>query len=180
MSDTIDFASNAWIPALPGARGRRPGPLAVGYDPGMDNYRWLVYAALGAVSAAAIAPLGKRGVERLDPNVVTAVRSVVQALAVIVLVTIISGWGSLKEFDAKAFGFAALTGIAGAASWVFMFMALAAPGGDASRVMPIDKLSMPLAVVLAVAFLGERPSGVNWAGIGLMSVGAVMAAWPRS
>jgi transporter family protein len=146
----------------------------------MEHYRWIVYAALGAVAAASIAPLGKKGVEHLDPTVVTGVRSVAQALAVVLLVTLLGGWGALRQFDARAVGYAALTGLAGAASWVFMFLALGSPGGDASRVMPVDKMSMPLGVILAVAFLGERPTGTNWAGIALMSVGAVLAAWPRS
>jgi len=145
----------------------------------MDNHRWLLYAALGALAAASIAPLGKKGVEHLDPSVVTAVRSVVQALVVILVVTVLGLWRDLRNFDAKAIGYATLTGIAGAASWIFMFKALASPGGDASRVMPIDKMSMPIAVILAVIFLGDRPSAMNWAGIALMTAGAVMAAWPR-
>jgi transporter family protein len=57
-----------------------------------------------------------------------------------------------------------------------MFRALASPGGDVSRVSPIDKLSMPLSILLAVLFLHERPSAVNWAGIALMVVGAYLVA----
>ncbi len=145
----------------------------------MEDYRWLLYAALGAIAAASIAPLGKKGVESLDSNVVTAIRSIVQALAVIAVVSAMGLWGNLKQFNAKAYGYAAVTGLAGAASWLFMFKALASAGGDASRVMPIDKMSMPLAVILAVMFLKERPTLTNWGGIALMAAGAVLAAWPR-
>ena len=57
-----------------------------------------------------------------------------------------------------------------------MFKALASKGGEVSKVSPIDKLSMPLSILLAVLLLHERPSGVNWAGIGMMVVGAYLVA----
>lgn len=60
-----------------------------------------------------------------------------------------------------------------------MFKALASPGGDVSRVGPIDKLSMTLSIALAVFFLHERPSGVSWAGVGLMVAGAYLVAMRR-
>jgi transporter family protein len=142
----------------------------------MGQYQWFIYALLGAAAAAAISPLGKAGVKDLDSNVVTAVRSVFQALVVVIVVTVLGLWGNLKHFNGKAIGYAALTGLAGGASWLCMFKALASPGGDVSKVGPIDKLSMPLSILLAVLFLSERPSGINWTGIGLMVVGAYLVA----
>jgi transporter family protein len=142
----------------------------------MGNYQWLVYAVLGAVAAAVIAPLAKKGTEGLDSNVVTAVRSVAQALVVLIVVTAMGLWGNLKQFNGRAFGFAGLAGLAGGLSWLLMFRALASPGGEVSRVGPIDKLSMPLSVCLAVMFLGERPTLTNWIGVGLMGVGAYLVA----
>jgi transporter family protein len=144
--------------------------------PGMGQHQWLIYAVLGAVAAAVIAPLGKRGTEGLDSNVVTAVRSVFQALVVVLVVTVMGLWGNLRQFQPRSFGFAALAGLAGGVSWLFMFKALASPGGAVSKVGPIDKLSMPLSILLAVLFLHERPSGVNWAGIGMMVAGAYLVA----
>jgi transporter family protein len=86
-------------------------------------------------------------------------------------------WGNLKHFQPRSFGFAAIAGLAGGLSWLFMFKAIAVAGDQAvSRVAPIDKLSMPLSILLAVLLLNERPSGLNWAGIGLMAVGAYMVA----
>ena len=142
----------------------------------MAQYQWLIYALLGAVAAAIIAPLGKKGTEGLDSNVVTAVRSVFQALVVVIVVTVMGLWSNLKHFQPRSFGFAAIAGLAGGLSWLFMFKALASPGGEVSKVAPIDKLSMPLSIVLAVLILQERPSGLNWAGIALMAVGAYMVA----
>jgi transporter family protein len=146
------------------------------YNSRMGQYQWFLYAALGAVAAAVIAPLGKKGTEGLDSNVVTAVRSVFQALVVVLVVTVMGLWGNLRQFHPRAFGFAAVAGLAGGLSWLFMFKALASPGGAVSKVSPIDKLSMPLSILLAVLVLHERPSGVNWVGIGMMVVGAYFVA----
>lgn len=142
----------------------------------MAQHQWLIYAALGAIAAAVIAPLGKKGTEGLDSNVVTAVRSVFQALVVVLVVTAMGLWGNLRHFQPRSFGFAALAGLAGGLSWLFMFKALASPGGAVSRVAPIDKLSMPLSILLAVLVLNERPTAVNWTGIAMMAVGAYLVA----
>jgi transporter family protein len=142
----------------------------------MDNYRWFYWALGGAVAAALIAPFGKKGTEGLDSNVVTAVRSVVQAMVVCGVVTFLGSWSNLKEFTSRAFGMAALAGLAGGISWLCMFKALASAGGDVSRVSPIDKLSMPLSVIIAVIVLQERPSLVNWFGVGVMGLGAYLVA----
>ena len=147
------------------------------YNALMAQYQWLIYALLGAVAAAIIAPLGKMGTEKLDSSVVTAVRSVFQALVVILAVTVMGLWGNLKQFQAKSFGYAAIAGLAGGLSWLFMFKAIAMAGSDGvSKVAPIDKLSMPLSVVIAVVVLREHLSAGNWTGVALMAVGAYMVA----
>lgn len=144
----------------------------------MEQYKWFIYAALGAVAAAAIAPLGKKGTEGLDSNVVTAVRSLFQAFFVCAVVSFLGLWSNLKQFQPKSFGVAALAGLAGGISWLCMFKALDLAGktNAVSKVAPIDKLSMPLSVILAVIFLHERPSAINWTGVGLMAVGAYLVA----
>ena len=68
-----------------------------------------------------------------------------------------------------------LSGLATGASWLCYFRALKL--GDAARVAPLDKLSVVLVAVISVVFLGERLSGANWAGVGLIAAGAVLVAW---
>lgn len=143
----------------------------------MDQYRWLVYAALSALCASAVGVFGKLGVTKVDSTVATAVRSVVMTLFLVGVVSAMGLWSRVREIgSAKPWAMIVLSGVAGAASWLFYFKALASPGGELSKVAPIDKMSMPLGIVLAVMILGERPTGTNWAGIGLIVVGAYLAA----
>jgi transporter family protein len=114
----------------------------------------------------------------VDSNLATAIRSVAQMLFVVAVCTVMGLWSKLPSLDGKAWTMTALAGIAGGASWLFYFAALQA--GEASQVAPIDKMSVPLAVVLAMVFLGERPTGWNWLGVILIAVGAYLAALPSS
>lgn len=138
--------------------------------------QWLIYALLSAAAAALVGIFGKLGMKEVDSNLATAVRSVVMTLFLMAVCTSLGVWNRLPTISGKALGMIVLSGLAGATSWLFYFRAIQA--GTVSQVAPIDKLSMPLAVVLAVLVLGERPSGVNWLGIGLIVVGAYLAAWP--
>ena len=140
----------------------------------MDH--WLVYALLSAVAAALIPIFGKIGMGEMDSSLATAIRSVVMALLCVGFVTIRGLWSKLGQVHGKAMLTIVLTGAAGAASWLFYFRAIQL--GKASQVQPIDKLSVPLAAVLAFLILGERPSGANWFGIALIAVGAYLAALP--
>lgn len=135
-----------------------------------------MYALLGAVAASLISVLGKKGMEGVDSNTATGVRSVVQALFVLVAITFLRQWPGLRTIHTKAMGLIFLTGICGGLSWLFMFKALSM--APVSKVGPIDKLSMPMGIVLAVLLLGERPSWINWIGIALISTGAYFAALP--
>jgi bacterial/archaeal transporter family protein len=95
----------------------------------------------------------------------------------VLVVTVMGLWGNLRQFQPRSFGFAAVAGLAGGVSWLLMFKAIEVAGDRAvSRVAPIDKLSMPLSVLIAVVVLHERPSAINWAGIALMAVGAYLVA----
>lgn len=145
----------------------------------MQDYRWLHYAILAAVCAALINIFGKVGMHGLDADVSTAIRSVVQALFVVLFATVIGSWSKVGDLAGRPLALTMITlcGVAGGLSWIFAFRALKL--ADVSLVAPIDKLSMPLGIVLAVLLLHERPSLLNWLGIVLIAGGAYLATWPR-
>lgn len=137
---------------------------------------WLFYALLSAASAALVAIFGKIGLQQLDANTATAVRAIVMALF---LVGVVVAQGKLNLVatvlaDKKALLFIILSGVAGALSWLFYFMAI--KSGEVSKVAPIDKLSVVFAVLLAVILFGEKVSLVAGIGIALITAGALMVA----
>jgi transporter family protein len=139
---------------------------------------WLLYAILSALAASLVGIFGKLGVTKIDDNLATTVRSIVMSLMLIAFAAAIGAWervAQLKSF--RPMIAIVLSGAAGAASWIFYFKALSL--AEVSQVAPIDKLSMPLAVLLAVLFLRERPSAINWIGIVLAAAGAYLATLPR-
>jgi transporter family protein len=145
-------------------------------DDAAMNSRWLVYALLSAAAAALVPIFGKLGMKEADDTLATTVRSVVMTLFLFVVATALGSWSKVSTLTGKAMGMVVLSGLAGATSWLFYFKAIRV--GEVSRVAPIDKLSMPLAIVLAVLLLGERPNLVNWTGVALIVAGAYLAAMP--
>jgi transporter family protein len=138
---------------------------------------WLVYALLGAVMAALAGIFAKIGTEGIDSTFATAVRAVVGTVYVLAVTTILGKWPEGKLPGFKSVLFMVLTGVAGVSSWLFEYHALAI-GGMISKVSAIDKLSVPLTVVLAVLFLkGEKLIGLNWVGVGLIVAGAYLVAY---
>ena len=134
---------------------------------------WLLYALAAAVCAALINVLAKLGMKGVDQDLATAVRSVVQAMFVVGFAAVAGVVRDFHQINAKAMGSIVLTGVCGGLSWIFVFRALKL--ADASKVAPIDKLSMPLGIILAVIILHERPSLINWLGIALITGGAYLA-----
>lgn len=135
---------------------------------------WLVYALLSAVCAAAVAVLAKRGMENVDPTLATAIRSIVMTVFLIAVTSVVTAWDKVSGISRTAWLLIAASGIAGALSWLFQFRAIQL--SEVSKVGPVDKLSMPLGILLAVMFLGERPSAINWLGIALVVAGAFLAS----
>lgn len=117
---------------------------------------WLFYALLSAVSAAFVSIFGKVGLQGINSNVATAVRAVIMAVFLIGVVFVQGNFSHMAEVlqDKKGLLFVALSGIAGATSWLFYFLAL--KYGPVSKVAPIDKLSVVFAVILAVILFGEK------------------------
>lgn len=137
---------------------------------------WLFYALLSAASAALVAIFGKIGLQHLDANTATAIRAIVMAIF-LVGVVVVQGKLNLVGTvfaDKKALLFIILSGVAGALSWLFYFMAI--KSGEVSKVAPIDKLSVVFAVILAVILFGEKVSLIAGIGIALITCGALMVA----
>lgn len=137
---------------------------------------WLVFAILSAVSAALVSIFGKIGLQNIDANTATAIRSVIMALFLIGVVSFQGNLGKIPEIFAqrKALLFIVLSGLAGATSWLFYFLALKT--GKVSQVGPIDKLSVVIATVLAIIFFGEKLSLVNGIGVVLIAIGVILTA----
>jgi bacterial/archaeal transporter family protein len=138
---------------------------------------WVVWALLSALFAAATAILAKIGLEGIDSDFATLVRTAVILVVLSVLVYASGKWQSLSAVPGRALLFLTLSGLATGASWVCYFRALKA--GDASRVAPIDKLSVVLVAVFSVIFLGERPAIRDWLGIALVAGGVLLLSLRR-
>jgi transporter family protein len=140
----------------------------------MFEQRWLIYAILSAVCASFVAIFGKVGMQEVDTNLATTVRSVVMTLFLLGFCTVLGLWSKLSTLHPRALTMIALSGLAGALSWLFYFKAIHI--GAISQVAPIDKMSVPLTVILALLLLGERPSALNWLGVLLVAAGGYLAA----
>jgi transporter family protein len=147
----------------------------------MNNPPWWLWAVASALCAAVIPILSKYGLRSASPETATIVRSVATTLVLLLFGAVTNLWSSvaaLGQGGARGVTCLVLAGVAGAASWICYFKALAA--GDVSKVAPLDKLSVPLAILFSVVLLGERPSVLNWIGIALAFVGIVLATLPSS
>lgn len=140
----------------------------------MEYTKGVAFAVMAAVCASTVGILAKIGMKEVPPVLATAVRSIVMMLFCLIIATFMGMGGKLQTLHGKAITMIVLSGIAGATSWMFGFIAYDKIG--VAKTSPIDKLSVPLAVVLAVIFLGERPSKTNWVGIVLIAAGAYLAA----
>lgn len=137
---------------------------------------WLIYALLSAAAAALVAIFGKIGLQNIDSNAATAMRSVIMAVFMLGVVVIQGKWSQLSGIwgHKKAFAFVVLSGVAGAVSWMFYFLAL--KHGKVAQVGPVDKLSVVIAALLAFLFLGEKITLLNGIGIALITAGVILTA----
>ena len=131
---------------------------------------WQIWALMSAGFAALTAIFAKVGVEGMNPDAATLVRTVVILILLAIVVAATRQLPSLAHASARTYAFLALSGVATGASWWCYFRALNV--GDAARVAPLDKLSVVLVALFGVWFLGERLSPVNWLGILMIAAGA--------
>lgn len=139
----------------------------------MTQNNWLYWALLSALFAGLTAVLAKAGVKGIDPNLATAIRTVV-VLVLAWSIAVYRGFGTLSKATAWTWLFLGLSGLATGASWLCYFRALQL--GDASKVAPVDKLSVVVAMFLAMLFLGEHLTWRHWMGAAFIVTGAVIIA----
>jgi transporter family protein len=138
---------------------------------------WFYWALFSAVFAAMTAIFAKIGLEDVDSDLATLVRTFVIILALAAFVYFTGKWQNPISLKPKTLLFLVLSGLATGASWVCYFRALKL--GDASKVAPIDKLSLVLVAVFAVVFLHERPVFREWIGILLVGAGVIVLGFKR-
>jgi transporter family protein len=138
---------------------------------------WFHWALLSAVFAALTAILAKLGIQGVDADLATLVRTAIIVLVLAAFVGATGKWSNPLALPARTWLFLGLSALATGASWVCYFRALQI--GEASKVAPVDKLSLVLVALFAFAFLGERPSLREWTGIAMVAGGVLVLALKR-
>lgn len=133
---------------------------------------WQMWALLSAVFAALTAIFAKVGVEGINPDLATFIRTIIVLVSFAIILFATGQFTAPGPISGKTWLFLVLSGLATGASWLCYFRALKL--GPATLVAPIDKLSVVLVALFAFVFLGERPSASGWLGIGLIAAGAVL------
>jgi transporter family protein len=135
---------------------------------------WQCWAVLSAVFAALTAIFAKVGIENVNSDFATFLRTLIILAVLACILTLTKEWQPLNTIPQKTYLFLLLSGLATGASWLCYFRALKL--GNASQVAPIDKLSVVLVAIFAAIFLGEQLALINWVGIALIASGAVLIA----
>ena len=138
----------------------------------MISMTWIGWAVLAAIFAAATALCAKVGVAHVDSNLATALRTSVVVVFTWGVALALGKHGEIRSLDRRTVFFLTLSGIATGLSWLCYFRALQL--GPVSRVAPLDKLSVPLVMLLAWVLLGEKLSGWELVGGLLITVGAMV------
>jgi transporter family protein len=138
---------------------------------------WFYWAVLSAVFAALTAIFAKLGLRGVDSDLATLIRTAIIIVVLSAFVFYSGKWSNPFELSSTTWLFLTLSGLATGASWVCYFRALKI--GEASKVAPVDKLSIVLVAVFAFAILGERPSLREWSGIAMVAGGVLLLAFKR-
>lgn len=138
---------------------------------------WFIWALLSAAFAALTAIFAKIGIQGVDSDLATLVRTGFILIVLSAFVWFAGKWSNPFALSGRTWLFLGLSGLATGASWVCYFRALQI--GEASKVAPVDKLSLVLVAIFAVVFLGERPVAREWIGILMVACGVVVLAFKR-
>ncbi len=133
---------------------------------------WMIFALLSAVFAALTSILAKIGIDGVNSNLATAIRTVVVVIMAWGMVFLTNTQGGILEISKKSWLFLILSGLATGASWLCYYKALQM--GEASKVVPIDKLSVVITLVLAFLFLHERFTPKSLIGCILIGAGTLI------
>lgn len=143
----------------------------------ISSGNWFVWALLSAVFAALTAIFAKVGVQGVDSDLATLIRTGIIIVVLSAFIWMTGKWSNPLTLPGRTWWYLGLSGLATGASWVCYFRALQV--GEASKVAPIDKFSLVLVAIFAVIFLGERPAAKDWVGIGLVAAGVLVLAIRR-
>lgn len=135
---------------------------------------WQFWALASAVFAALTAIFAKIGVENINADLATFIRTIVILTALAMILFATGQFENPAGISGRTWLFLVLSGLATGASWICYFRALKI--GQAAQVAPIDKLSVVLVALFGAAFLGERLSGTGWTGVALIGLGAILVA----
>lgn len=133
---------------------------------------WVVFAFLSALFAGLTTILAKCGIRRTDSTVATAVRTGVVLITAFIMTLIVGSTSGITEISGRSWLFLVLSGLATGASWLCYFRALQL--GDVNKVVPIDKSSTVLSIILAAVFLREPVSVIGWVCVAAIAVGTYM------
>jgi len=142
-----------------------------------SSHGWFYWALLSAVFAALTAIFAKIGIQGVDSDLATLVRTAIILVVLSAFVWYAGKWSNPLSLSPKTWLFLGLSALATGASWVCYFRALQM--GEASKVAPVDKFSLVLVAIFAFVFLGERPSLQQWSGIALVASGVLVLAIKR-
>ena len=140
----------------------------------MSFQSWQIWAVLSAVFAALTAIFAKIGVENINSDLATFIRTIVVLVSFLLLLLATGQFVPPQQISGRTWTFLVLSGLGTGASWLCYFRALKL--GPASLVAPVDKLSVVLVAIFGVLLLGERPSPTGWLGIAMIGCGAVLIA----
>jgi transporter family protein len=136
---------------------------------------WQIWAVLSAIFAALTAIFAKVGVENVNSDLATFIRTVVVIVTLGFLLVLTGEFQSPDKISARTYLFLLLSGLGTGASWLCYFRALKL--GQAAQVAPIDKLSVVLVALFGVFFLGEKLTAPNWFGVAMIAAGALLVAY---
>lgn len=138
---------------------------------------WAIYAILSAFFASLVAIFGKIGIKGVDSNLAVAIRTIIIVFFAWGVVAMQGNFSDVFKISRFSYIFIVLSALATGLSWMFYYKALQL--GDVSRVVPIDKLSIALTVILAIIFLAEKPTLGNVLGSALVTAGVMVTVFVK-